>query len=146
MNPGWTENWWNYEKKCFSWERLQERNNNTRSSGRNRSFTRKIKGVDGLDYAHRLKKLKRSSIQRQERFKIIYLYKIQEGLVPNISETKGLTFKKHIDMDTDVLSHTSLSEEKLGELETAHTPGPHVICGILSQSVSIILLGKRLIS
>ena len=38
-------------------------------------------------------------------------------------------------MDTDVLTHTSLSEEKLGELETAHMPGPHVICGILSQCV-----------
>ena len=49
-------------------------------------------------------------------------------------------------MDTDVLSHTSLSEEKLGELETTHTPEPHVICGILSQIVSVILLGKRLIS
>ena len=43
-------------------------------------------------------------------------------------------------MDTDVLSHTSLSEEKLG---TAHTTGPHVICGILSQSVSAILLGEK---
>ena len=62
-----------------------------------RSFTRQIREVDGLDYAQRLKKLKRSSIQRRhERFKIIYLYKIKEGLVPNISKTKGLTFKKHI--------------------------------------------------
>ena len=49
-------------------------------------------------------------------------------------------------MDTDVLSLTSLSEEKLGELETTHTPGLHVFCRILSQSVSVILLGKRLIS
>ena len=49
-------------------------------------------------------------------------------------------------MNTDVLSHNSLPEEKLGELETTHTSGPHVICGILSQSVSVILLGKRLIS
>ena len=47
-------------------------------------------------------------------------------------------------MDTDVLSPTSLSEVKLGELEIAHTPGLHVICGILFQSVSAILSGKML--
>ena len=53
--------------------------------------------MDGLDYAQRLKELKRSSIQRRhERFKIIYLYKIKEGLVPNISSTNGLFFKDHI--------------------------------------------------
>ena len=41
--------------------------------------------------------MKRSSIQRRhKRFNILYLYKIKEGLVPNISKTKGLTFKKHI--------------------------------------------------
>ena len=62
-----------------------------------RSFTRQITGMDGLDYAQRLKELKRSSIQRRhERFKIIYLYKIKEGLVPNISNTNGLAFKEHI--------------------------------------------------
>ena len=53
--------------------------------------------MDGLDYAQHLKELKRSSIQRRhERFKIIYLYKIKEGLVPNISKTNGLAFKEHI--------------------------------------------------
>ena len=49
-------------------------------------------------------------------------------------------------METDVLSHTSISEEKLVALETTHMPRQHVICGILSQSVSVILLEKRLIS
>ena len=51
--------------------------------------------MDGLDYAQRLKELKRSSIQRRhERFKIIYLYKIKEGLVPNISSANGLAFSR----------------------------------------------------
>jgi len=77
-----------------------------------RFFTRKIKGVDGLDYGQRLKKLKRSSIQiRHERFKVLYLYKIKEGLVPNISRTNRPAFKDHI-MDTDALFHTSLSKGK----------------------------------
>merc|ERR1712237_44936 len=52
-----------------------------------RSFTRQIKGMDGLDYAQRLKELKRSSIQRRhERFKIIYLYKKKEGLVKDLNK------------------------------------------------------------
>ena len=58
-----------------------------------RSFTRKIKGMDGLNYAQRLKKLHIKSVQRRhERYKIIYLYKIKENLVPNISDTYGLKF------------------------------------------------------
>merc|ERR1712121_372360 len=41
-----------------------------------RSFTRQIDGMEGLDYAQRLVKLHMYSIQRRnERFKILYLYK-----------------------------------------------------------------------
>ena len=37
------------------------------------------------------------SIQRKhERFKILYMYKIKEGLVPNISSKYGLTFNVHV--------------------------------------------------
>ena len=47
-----------------------------------RSFTRQINGMEGLDYA-RLKKLHMYSIQRRnERFKIIYMYKIKRELGP----------------------------------------------------------------
>ena len=59
-----------------------------------RSFTRQIDEMEGLDYAQRLEKLHMYSIQRRnERFKIIYIYKIKENLVPNISNKYGLTFK-----------------------------------------------------
>ena len=52
--------------------------------------------MEGLDYAQYLKKLSMYSIQRRnERFKIIYTYKIKENLVPNISNKYGLTFKIH---------------------------------------------------
>ena len=62
-----------------------------------RSFTRQINGMEGLDYAHRLKMLKMYSIQRrQERYKILYIYKIKECLVPNISKNYGLSFKNHL--------------------------------------------------
>ena len=64
-----------------------------------RVFTRCINGMEGLNYAQRLKKLKMYSVQRRhERYKIIYLYKIKQGLVPNISDTHGLHFlpnKRH---------------------------------------------------
>jgi len=59
-----------------------------------RSFTRQIEGMEGLDYAQRLRKLHMYSVQRRnERFKIIYMYKIKENLVPNISNKYGLTFR-----------------------------------------------------
>ena len=58
-----------------------------------RSFTRQIDGMEGLDYAQRLEKLHMYSIQRRnERIKIIYIYKIKEGLVPNVSSKYGLYF------------------------------------------------------
>ena len=59
-----------------------------------RTFTRNINGMDNLNYAQRLRKLKLYSVQRRhERYKIIYTYKIKEGIVPNISHTHGLQFK-----------------------------------------------------
>lgn len=61
--------------------------------GVQRSFTRKIDEMEGLNYVQRLKKLKMYSVQRRhERYKIIYTYKIKEGLVPNISDNYGLQF------------------------------------------------------
>ena len=63
--------------------------------GTQRAFTRRIESMEGLTYAQRLKKLKMYSVQRrQERYKIIYVYKIKEGLVPNISDTHGLFFSQ----------------------------------------------------
>ena len=57
------------------------------------SYTRSINGMEGLNYAQRLKELNMYSIQRRhERYKIIYVYKIKENLVPNISDTHGLQF------------------------------------------------------
>ena len=62
--------------------------------GTQRAFTRNIKGMDGLNYAQRLKALNMYSAQRRhERYKIIYLYKIKNGLVPNISESQKITFQ-----------------------------------------------------
>ena len=63
--------------------------------GTQRSFTRKIENMEGLNYTERLKALRMYSAQRrQERYKIIYIYKIKEGLVPNISESHGLYFSE----------------------------------------------------
>ena len=59
-----------------------------------RSFTRNVNGMEGLDYAQRLKKLKMYSIQRRhERYKILYVYKIKEKLVPNVTQSHGLYFE-----------------------------------------------------
>ena len=64
-----------------------------------RSFTRQIRGLEGLDYAERLKKLKKPmySIQRRnKRFKIIYIYNIKEEIVLNISNRNSLNFSMHV--------------------------------------------------
>ena len=50
-----------------------------------RSFTRFISGMKGLSYPERLTVLKLYSLQhRRERYIIIYVWKILEGLVPNL--------------------------------------------------------------
>ena len=51
-----------------------------------RSFTRFISGMAGLSYTERLAVLKLYSLQRRrERYIVIYVWKILEGLVPNLS-------------------------------------------------------------
>ena len=50
-----------------------------------RSFTRFISGMAGLSYTERLTVLKLYSLQcRRGRYIIIYVWKILEGLVPNL--------------------------------------------------------------
>ena len=52
-----------------------------------RSFTKHITGMQSLEYSERLVSLKLYSHQRRrERYCIIYVWKIIEGLVPNISK------------------------------------------------------------
>jgi hypothetical protein len=51
-----------------------------------RSFTRHVQGMYNLDYWERLNSLKLYSLQRRrERYDILYVWKILEGLVPNVS-------------------------------------------------------------
>ena len=50
------------------------------------SFIRFISGVESLSYPERLSVLKLYSLQgRRERYIVIYVWKILEGLVPNLS-------------------------------------------------------------
>ena len=52
-----------------------------------RSFTKHITGMQSLEYSERLASLKLYSLQRRrERYCIIYVWKIIEGLVPNFSK------------------------------------------------------------
>ena len=57
----------------------------TRLEGVLRNFTKKVDGLRDLPYGDRLRAMNLHSIQRRhERYKIIYIYKIKEGLVPNL--------------------------------------------------------------
>ena len=50
-----------------------------------RSFSKNVDGLRELPYCDRLRSLSLHSIQRRhERYKILYMYKIKEGLVPNL--------------------------------------------------------------
>ena len=49
-----------------------------------RDYTRKIPGMQDLNYWQRLEKLRMNSEQRRlERYQVIYIWKIMEGLTPN---------------------------------------------------------------
>ena len=57
-----------------------------------RDFTRKIEGTNELDYWERLKELNLYSLQRRrERYIIIYVWKIIQGLVPNFEGENKIT-------------------------------------------------------
>ena len=57
-----------------------------------RSFTRKIEGMSGLNYWERLSSLRLYSVQRRrERYIIMYVFKILHDLVPNC----GLSFQEN---------------------------------------------------
>ena len=50
-----------------------------------RSFSKHVDNLRDLPYGDRLKAMNLQSIQRRhERYKIIYIFKIKEGLVPNL--------------------------------------------------------------
>ena len=58
-----------------------------------RNFTKKIGGCQDLDYWSRLKKLKLLSLQRRrERYCIIHIWKMLNGLAPN---TINIVFREH---------------------------------------------------
>ena len=57
-----------------------------------RAFTKHISGITLHFYSKRLEVLKLYSLQRRrERYGIIYVWKIVEGLVPNLSDHRGRT-------------------------------------------------------
>ena len=66
-----------------------------------KSFTRKIKSSNRADYWERLKKFDMYSLQRRrERYRIIYVWKILEGLVPNLSGRSELQRKSSLRFGT----------------------------------------------
>ena len=58
-----------------------------------RSFTKFITGMRPLSYDDRLKSLHLYSVQRRfERYTIIYIWKILESMVPNLSQPNYISF------------------------------------------------------
>ena len=58
-----------------------------------RHYTERVQGMGSMSYWERLKSLKMNSIQRRfERYRIIYIWQILNGNVPNF----GITFSKNV--------------------------------------------------
>ena len=54
-----------------------------------RQFTKKISGLENMSYVERLKKLRLFSLERRrDRFRIIYVWRIINGLSPNLSDLR----------------------------------------------------------
>lgn len=72
------------------------------------SFIRKIKGNTKLNYWECLKKLNMYSLQRRrERYQIIYVWKILEGLVPNVNNQITATINHRLGRGCNICSHTN---------------------------------------
>ena len=83
-----------------------------------RTFTFKITEVQHLNYYERLHELKLYSLQRRcERYIIIYIQKITQHMVPNISGTIGHTKKTENIQD---MEHSALFS--IQQTETQHNP------------------------
>ena len=81
-----------------------------------RNFTKKVDNLHELPYCMRLKEMKLSSIQRRhERYKILYIYKIKEGLVPNLPShpLKQESFAFHFHHNPRTGTKCSLPNPKL---------------------------------
>ena len=79
-----------------------------------RSFTKHITRLHGLEYSKRLVSLKLYSLQRRrERYCIIYVWKIIEGLVPNFSKPIVCSYSERRGRSC-IVSHVHLG--RLGSL------------------------------
>ena len=79
-----------------------------------RSFTKHITGMQSLEYSEQLVSLKLYSPQRRrERYCIIYVWKIIEGLVPNFSKPIVCSYSERRGRSC-IISHVNLG--RLGSL------------------------------
>ena len=82
-----------------------------------RIFTRKIDGMEGLNYHGRLRRLNMYSLERRDRYRIIYGWQQIEGIKENIMKLRinnnrsnrlinnGSGIKKGIKMSTKIMSN-----------------------------------------
>ena len=90
-----------------------------------KSFTRKIWHVNRGDYWERLNSFKLYSLQRRrERYRIIYVWKILEGLAPNVGANR-------------VSSRTSVRLGRMCEIPKTSSSGPANIRSLLEGSFCI---------
>ena len=66
------------------WSPVSHKGDKLQQEGPLRSFTKRAWGISGQNYWDRLRTFRLTSMERRvERYKVLYLYKIENGLVPN---------------------------------------------------------------
>ena len=96
-----------------------------------RAFTRRISGLELLDYESRLKRLKLFSLERRrDRYRVIYVWRIINGLAPNLDDEgfriqTGYNSRRGLECKIPNLSRSSSALQTITE-ESFAVAGPRV--------------------
>ena len=107
-----------------------------------RNFTAKVEGMDGLDYWERLKSLHLySQERRRERYRIIFLWKVAQGLVQGYKATFTNSPRRGRLMQVSPLFNKALASVKKAKEASLQVRGAQVF-NIIPRALRDIIVGS----
>ena len=107
-----------------------------------RNFTAKVEGMDGLDYWERLKSLHLySQERRRERYRIIFLWKVAQGLVQGYKATFTNSPRRGRLMQVSPLFNKALASVKKAKEASLQVRGAQVL-NIIPRALRDIIVGS----
>ena len=88
-----------------------------------KSFTKYTEGLDGMNYWERLEIMRLTSIQRRhERYRLVYLWKIMMGMVPNYGISWNWTDKggRKVDIPRSTYIHSAIARNMRDQSLVVH--------------------------